>query len=152
MPRAKVLITREIPKPGIDILKEQCEVKINELHRSLAKEELIRKVKDMDGLLPLLIDVVDGEIMDTTPKLKIISNHAVGYDNIDVETVTKRGIMVTNTLGILTDTTADLIFALIMAVARRIMAADRFTREGKYKEWLPCLCWEKMSITTSWES
>ncbi len=137
--QAKVLVTREIPKPAIDILKKMCEVKVNELRRSLTKEELVGEVKDIDGLLPLSTDVVDSEIMDAAPELKVISNHAVGYDNIDVEVATKKGIMVTNTPGVLTDTTADLTFSLIMAVARRVVEADRFTREGKYKEWSPTL-------------
>jgi len=137
--KPKVFVTRKIPEVGMEILKKDrtCEIKVNESDRHLTKEELIREIKDVDGLLSLHTDIIGDEIMDAVPRLKIISNYAVGYDNIDVETATKRGIMVTNTPGVLTDTTADLTFVLLMAVARRIVEADKFTREGKYKEWLP---------------
>lgn len=128
------------PEGGEILRKERmCEIEVNKSGRHLTKKELIRKIKNVDGLLPLLTDIIDDEVMNAAPRLKIISNHAVGYDNIDVKAATKRGIMVTNTPGILTDTTADLTFVLLMAVARRIVEADKFTREGKYKEWLPML-------------
>lgn len=137
--RKKVFVTRKIPKPGLDILEERCEVKVNPSPRSLTKEELIEKTKGTDGLLCLLTDTVDKKVMDANPDLKIISNYAVGYDNIDVEEATKRNIMVTNTPGVLTDTTADLTWALLMSMARRIVEADKFTREGNFRGWEPML-------------
>lgn len=93
----------------------------------------------MDGLLCLLTDTIDKEVMDANSNLKIISNCAVGYNNIDIEKATKRKIMVTNTPGVLTDTTADLTWALLMSIARRIVEADKFTRKGKFSGWVPML-------------
>jgi len=137
--KPKVFVTRRIPKPGLDILEKECEVKVNPYDRVLTKEELIEEVKGIDGLLCLLTDTIDGEIMDANHNLRIISNYAVGYNSIDVEEATRRRIMVTNTPGVLTDTTADLTWALLMSVARRIVEADKFTREGKFKGWAPML-------------
>ncbi len=137
--KSNVFVTRRIPKPGLDILEKECEVKVNPYDRVLTKEELVEEVKGIDGLLCLLTDTIDGEITDASPNLRIISNYAVGYDNIDIEEATKRKIMVTNTPGVLTDTTADLTWALLMSIARRIVEADKFTRKGKFKGWAPML-------------
>jgi len=104
------------------------------------RDVILEKVKGLDGLLPLLTDKIDGEVMDAAgPQLKIISNYAVGYDNITVPDATARGIMVTNTPGVLTDTTADLAWALLMSVARRIVEGVYFARAGKWKTWGPLL-------------
>ncbi|MCD6082784.1 D-glycerate dehydrogenase [Candidatus Aerophobetes bacterium] len=135
----KVFVTRRIPQVGLDLLQKECEVKVNPHERVLTRQELMDGVKEADGLLCLLTDTIDKEVMDANPKLKIISNYAVGYNNIDVEEATRRGIMVTNTPGVLTDTTADLTWAILMCVARRIVEADRFTRQGKFKQWSPML-------------
>ena len=135
----KVFVTRRIPQVGLDLLQKECEVKVNPHERVLTRQELIDGVKEADGLLCLLTDTIDKEVMDANPKLKVISNYAVGYNNIDVEEATRRGIMVTNTPGVLTDTTADLTWAILMCVARRIVEADRFTRQGKFKQWSPML-------------
>jgi len=137
--KPKIFVTRRIPQVGLDILEKKCELKINPHDRVLTEEELIEGVKGIDGLLCLLTDTIDAKVMDTNPELKIISNYAVGYNNIDVEEATKRGIMVTNTPGVLTDTTADLAWALLMSIARRIVEADRFIREGRFKGWSPML-------------
>lgn len=137
--KSKVFVTRRIPQAGLDILEKECQVKVNPYHRVLTKEELMEGVKGIDGLLCLLTDAIDGEIVDVNPNLKIISNYAVGYNNIKVEEVTKKGIMITNTPGVLTETTADLAWALLMSIARRIVEADKFTREGKFKGWEPML-------------
>jgi len=137
--KPKVFVTRKIPKPGLDILEKECEVKVNPYDRVLTKKELIENVKGMNGLLCLLTDTVDKEVIDANPNLRIISNYAVGYNNIDVKEATRRKIMVTNTPGVLTDTTADLTWALIMSIARKIVQADKFTREGKFKGWSPML-------------
>jgi len=113
--------------------------KVNPYNRVLTKDELMKEIKKIDGLLCLLTDTIDKEVLDEASDLKIISNYAVGYNNIDVEEATKRKIMVTNTPGVLTDTTADLTWALLMGIARRIVEADKFTREGKFKGWDPML-------------
>ena len=134
-----VFVTRRIPESGIDMLRETCEVVVNGEDRVLSKEELIEGVKGKDALLCLLTDKIDAEVMDAGKSLKVIANYAVGFDNIDVEAATSRKIPVTNTPGVLTETTADLAWALLMSAARRIVEGDRFTREGKYKGWSPML-------------
>lgn len=137
--KAKVFVTRRIPQAGLDILDKECEVKVNPYDRVLKREELLQGVKGIDGLLALLTDTIDEKVMDQGKNLRIISDYAVGYNNIDVEAATKRRIMVTNTPGVLTDTTADLTWALLMGVARRIVESDRFTREERFKDWSPML-------------
>ena len=135
---AKIFITRRLPEEGLKML-EGHEVEIYEGDAPPSKEEIIEGVKDKDALICLLTDKIDSEVMDASPSLKIIANYAVGYDNIDVSEATKRGIFVTNTPGVLTETVADLAWALIMAIARRIVEGDKFMREGKFKGWAPML-------------
>lgn len=136
----KVYITRRIPEPGIEMIRKEHEVEVNPYDRVLTREELLQAVKGKDGILCLLTDKIDAEVFDAAgPQLKVVSNYAVGYDNIDVNEATKRGIVVTNTPGVLTETTADLAWALILATARRIVEADKFTRAGKYEGWAPML-------------
>lgn len=137
--KTRVFVTRQIPQAGLDMLKEHYEVIVNPHNRVLTKEELMDGVKIADGLLSLLTDDITAEVMDVNPNLKVISNYAVGYNNIDVEAATKRGIQVTNTPGVLTDTTADLAWALIMAIGRRVVEGDAFTREGHFDGWDPML-------------
>lgn len=139
MAGSKVLVTRRLPQKAIDLLKSQCEVEVNEYERPLTKMELIEKIADKDGLLCLLNDKIDGEVMAAAQRLKVIANYAVGFDNIDVATATKMGIAVTNTPGILSETTADMAWALILTVARRIVEADRFLRAGKFTGWAPMM-------------
>ncbi len=127
----KVFVTRMIPEAGLDILREECEIKLNPYDRPLKKEEMLESVGGVDGLI-CRTDAIDEEIMDENPHLRIISNFGVGYNNIDVKAATTREIMVTNTPGVLTDTTADLTWALLMSVARRIVEADRFVRGEKH--------------------
>ncbi|PTX58268.1 glyoxylate reductase [Melghirimyces profundicolus] len=135
--RPKVLVSREIPAEGMDILREHCEVTVGAEDRMLKREELLALIPGMDGLLSMLTDRVDGEVMDAAPGLKVISNYAVGYDNIDVGEAYRRGIAVTNTPGVLTDATADLAWALLMDAARRVTEGDRLNRAGGWKEWAP---------------
>jgi len=139
MPKWKVFVTRIIPDEGLNLILENCDAEVWQEETPPPKEIIIDKIKDCEGILTLLTDKIDAEIMDKAPKLRIISNYAVGYDNIDVKSATQRGIMVTNTPGVLTETTADLAFALILATARRIVEADKFTRSGKWKSWGPML-------------
>jgi glyoxylate reductase len=100
---------------------------------------LLRETAPCDGLLSLLTDKIDGALLDACPRVKVVSNYAVGFDNVDVEAATARGVVVTNTPGVLTETTADFAFTLLMAAARRVVEADRYTREGKWQSWMPML-------------
>lgn len=105
----------------------------------MTKDEIIEGVKGKDGLLCLLTDTIDKEVIAAEPELKMIANYAVGYNNIDVQTATNRGIPVSNTPGVLTNTTAEMAWALLFAVTRRIVESDVFTRGGKFKGWDPML-------------
>ncbi len=137
MTKPKVFITRRLPGQAISKIKKVCQAKINLEDRVLTQKELERGVKDIDGLLCLLTDKIDEALIAKAPCLKIISNYAVGFDNVDVEAATKKKIMVTNTPGVLTDATADLAWALLMATARRIVEGDKFLRAGKFVGWAP---------------
>jgi glyoxylate reductase len=133
MTRPKIYVTRQLFDETMDFLKRNSDVEVFEGSDDPAPKELIlSKIRDVDGLLTLLTDSIDAEMMEAGRNLKVISNCAVGYNNIDVEAATKRGIYVTNTPGILTETTADCTFALMLAVARRIAEADRYVRSGKW--------------------
>ena len=133
--KPKVLLTRPTPPAILDVVAAQCEVDCNGEDRPLTREELAARIVGCVGLLCHLTDRIDGAIMDRAPDLKVIANVAVGYDNIDVPAATARGILVTNTPDVLTDTTADFAFALLLAAARRVVEGDRFVREGKWREW-----------------
>lgn len=133
--RPKVLVTRTILTEAIEYLKQYADVEIGAANRNLQENELLKAVGNKEGLYSLLVDRVDQEIMDAAPALKIIANCAVGFNNIDISYAKKRGILVTNTPGVLTDTTADLTWTLILSVARRIPMSERFTREGRFTGW-----------------
>ncbi|WP_126993774.1 2-hydroxyacid dehydrogenase [Thermosipho globiformans] len=135
----KVFITYKIPEPGINLLKEKFDVDVYEGERFLTKQEMIERVKDADAVVTQLRDPVDKEFIDAGRKLKIIANYAVGFNNIDVEHAKQKGIYITNTPDVLTEATADIAWALILAVARKIIPADKFTREGKFEGWKPNL-------------
>lgn len=135
----KIFVTRKIPEPGLDILRKHHEIEINPYDRILSKSDIIKGLKGKDGLLCLLTDFIDKEVINSEPKLKMISNYAVGYDNIDIKAATKRRIIVSNTPDVLTDTTSEMAWALLFSVARRIVEADKFTRHGKFKGWAPML-------------
>ena len=119
--KPKVLVTRKIPGKGIEVLKKKFDVDVWDRDCQMPREELLRRVSDKEGLLCMLNDSIDEEIFKIAPKLKVVSNYAVGYNNIDVEKATEYGVVVTNTPGVLTETVADLAFGLIIAVARRII-------------------------------
>lgn len=138
--KPKILVTRQLPAGAMALLQKDFEVECNPNDRVFSREELLSAAKDKDGLLPLLTDRIDAEVMDHAGRgLKVIANYAVGYNNIDVGAATERKIAVSNTPGVLTDTTADLTMALILAVARRIVEGDAFARAGKYMGWDPLL-------------
>jgi glyoxylate reductase len=131
--KPKVYVTRQLFKPAIDILERQCDVEIFEGEDNpIPRAQLLEKVRNAEGLLSLLTDKIDKEVFDAARKLRVISNYAVGFNNIDVNQATNRGIYVTNTPGILTETTADCAFALLMTTARRIAEGDRNIRARKW--------------------
>lgn len=121
----------------MDRLSEHSNLEYNREDRVLTKEEIVKGIQGKDGLLCLLTDTIDGEIMDANPELKIIANYAVGFNNIDLDAATQRGIPVTNTPGVLTETSADMAFTLLVATARRIVEADKFLRTGTWDGWGP---------------
>ncbi len=133
--KPKVLISQKIFDEVLTILKEQFDVDGNPLEVPLPPVQLRERLKDKEGAIILLTDRIDEELLTHCPKLRILSNVAVGYNNIDVEACSRRGIMVTNTPGVLDDTTADFTWALLLATARRIVEADRFLRSQKWSGW-----------------
>ena len=140
MPKPKIFVTRKIPESGIKLLQKSCHVKIYPKDQVIPKDELIKEVKQCDALLCLLTDKIDKEVIDANHKLKIISNYAIGFNNIDVAYATKKGIPVTNTPGkAIVDAVAEHTIALLFAITKRIVEADQFMRAGKYKTWEPLL-------------
>jgi lactate dehydrogenase-like 2-hydroxyacid dehydrogenase len=133
--RPKVLITRKIFDEAVAIVKEHFEVEGNQSDTRLSPEMLIKRLQGKTGAISLLTERIDEEVLSHCPDLKIVSNVAVGYDNIDVDACTRRGIMVTNTPGVLDDTTADFVWALMLATARRVVEADHYLRSSKWKGW-----------------
>ncbi|MGB9675968.1 MAG: glyoxylate reductase [Candidatus Bathyarchaeales archaeon] len=140
MPKPKVYVTRELPERGLKIIKERFDAEVWPEYAPPPKKVIIEKVRNVDALVSLLSDKIDAEVFDAAPKLKIVSQMAVGFDNIDIQEATKRGIYVTNTPEVLTDTTADFAWALLMAVARRVVEADKYVRTGQWKVgWHPSM-------------
>jgi len=137
--KPRVYVTRLLPQATMDKIHSFCEAKVWEGELPPSRDALLQSVTEVEGLLTLLTDKVDAELMDRAKKLKVISNCAVGFDNVDVKEATKRGIIVGNTPGVLTDTTADFAFALLMAAARRVAEGDRVVRAGKWKTWGPMI-------------
>jgi len=135
----RIYVTRRIPEEGLALLRQHAVVRVWEGELPVPRDVLAREVRDADGLLCLLTDRVDAEVLDRAPRLKVVSQYAVGYDNIDVAACAARGIVVGNTPDVLTHTSADLAFALLMAAARRVVEADRLTRTGGWKTWDPLL-------------
>ena len=136
----RVFVTRVIPDEGLDPVREACEVDLWTEELPPPRDELLRRVAGVDGLLSLLTDAVDDELLDAAgAQLKVVSNFAVGFDNIDVEACTRRRIPAGNTPGVLTETTADLAFALLMAAARRIPEGVDHVRDGRWLTWGPML-------------
>ena len=140
MSKPKVFVTRVIPDKGLDLVKDFCDVDLWEGDLPPSREELLQRVQGVDGLLCLLTDKIDGEVMDAAgEQLRVISNFAVGYDNIEVNAATARKVPVGNTPDVLTDSTADFAFTLMMSAWRRILEGERYVRDGKWKTWGPML-------------
>ena len=137
--KPQIFVTRLLPNHVMKKLNDHFHVNVNPKDRTLSKEEIMQGTSDCDILLCLLSDTIDSDIISCNPNLKGIVNYAVGYNNIDVKYATKLKIPVTNTPGVLTETTADMAWALMFSAARRIVEADRFVRDGKFKDWAPTL-------------
>jgi glyoxylate reductase len=139
MAQPRVFVTRRIPEEGLRLVREQADCHLWDDDQPPPRDALLAGAREADGLLCLLTDRIDAELLDAAPRLRVVANMAVGYDNIDVAAATARRIPVTNTPGVLTETTADLAWALLMAAARRVVEADSFTRAGRWKTWEPML-------------
>ena len=138
--RPRVFVARRIPDEGLAIVTAACDAVVWPEELPPPRDDLLRAVAGCDGVLTLLTDRVDGEFLDAAgPQLKVVSNYAVGFDNVDVPACTARGIAVGNTPGVLTETTADLAWALLMAAARRVAEGDRYVRGGRWRTWGPLL-------------
>ena len=138
--RQKVFVTREIPEEGLERMKDAFDVRVWTEETPPSKKQIIEKAENCEGLVTLLSDSIDSEVIAAIPNLKVIAQYAVGYDNIDINAATSRKIMITNTPGVLTEATADLTWALILAAARRVVEADNYIRGGKWKvAWGPKL-------------
>src|SRR5919202_1495210 len=134
---ARVLVTRDLPFEALDRLRSQHDVDVWEEAAPPPPEALQARVRDKDGLLTMLTERVDAALLDAAPRLRAIANMAVGTDNIDVEAAAARGIPVGNTPDVLTDATADLAFALLLALARRIAEGAARVRDGEWRTWEP---------------
>lgn len=138
--KPKVYITRRIPESAYKRIADSCDVEMwKEENIPVPRSVLEQKIRDIDGLLSLLTDPIDRELIGLSQRLEVISNMAVGFNNIDITEASRRGILVTNTPRVLTETTADLTFALLLAAARRIVEASHYLRAGKWKTWSPML-------------
>jgi lactate dehydrogenase-like 2-hydroxyacid dehydrogenase len=138
--RPRVFVARQIPEDGLAPIQAACDARVWEDELPPPRPALLEAVAGCDGVLTLLTDRVDDEFLDAAGgQLKVVSNYAVGYDNIDVAACRRRGVAVGNTPGVLTETTADLAFALLMAAARRLPEGDRYVRDGRWKTWGPLL-------------
>lgn len=138
MARASVYVTRMIPMENIEELRQHFDVEVNPDDRALSKAELKEKIKGKDAVVSLLTDAIDGEVLDAAgSQLKIVANYAVGFNNFDLAAATERGVILTNTPGVLDEATATHTFTLLLATARRIPEGDKFVRDGKWKGWAP---------------
>src|SRR5579872_814865 len=135
--KPKVFVTRRIPAAGLDRIQQQCDAEVWPEQLPPSYDLLRRKVADCDGLVSLLTDKIDAALLNAAPRLKVVSNYAVGFNNIDVPAATARGVAVGNTPGVLTDATADMAFCLLIAAARRVVAGHQYAQAGQWKTWEP---------------
>jgi glyoxylate reductase len=137
--KPRVFITRRLALDPREVLGPGIELDQHDSELAVGRDELLKRAHDVEALLPTLADRVDGALLDAAPRLRVVANHAVGYDNVDVPACTARGVWVTNTPGVLTDSTADLTWTLILALVRRVREGDRMMREGKFMGWAPTM-------------
>jgi glyoxylate reductase len=135
--KPKVFVSRRIPDAGLARIREHCAAEVWPEQMPPPYDLLRQKVADCYGLVSLLTDRIDAPLMDAAPRLKVVCNYAVGFNNVDVGAATARGIAVGNTPGVLTDATADMAFCLLIAAARRVVEGHRYTQEGQWKTWEP---------------
>lgn len=135
--RPKIFISRMIPDKPLELLNAHCEVDVWAEEMPPSREQLIKAVASVEGIVSMLTEKIDAELLEVAPKLKVISNYAVGYDNVDVAAATAHGIPVGNTPGVLTEATADQAFALLLAAARRLMEGVTYIRNGEWETWNP---------------
>ena len=135
--KAKVFVTRRIPAAGLDRILQQCDAEVWPEQLPPSYELLRRKVAGCDGLVSLLTDKIDAALLDASPRLKVVSNFAVGFNNVDIPAATARGVAVGNTPGVLTDATADMAFCLLIAAARRVVEGHQYGQAGQWKTWEP---------------
>jgi glyoxylate reductase len=138
MTRPKAYITRRIPQAAIDIVAAACDYDIwDSEEQPTPRDTLLREAANADGLLAMLADRIDAEFLAAAPRCRVVANMAVGYDNADVPAMTQHGVLLTNTPGVLTETTADLTWALLMAAGRRIVEGQKLIEAGQWKSWSP---------------
>ncbi|HEU5089766.1 MAG TPA: D-glycerate dehydrogenase [Roseiflexaceae bacterium] len=138
MTRPRVYITRRMPRQAIDIVAQACDYRMWDNEEDpVPRDVLLREVAECDGVLALITEKIDSELLEAAPRLRIVANMAVGYDNVDLPALNERGVLLTNTPGVLTDTTADLTWALMMAAARRIVEGQKLIEAGKWGAWSP---------------
>jgi glyoxylate reductase len=136
MAKPMVVVTRAVPHQALELLEAHARVDANAADVGYTPEELVSHAQSADALVALLTDRIDDALLARCPQLKIVANVAVGYDNIDVAAAARRGVRVSNTPGVLTSATADFAWALLLAVTRHVIAADRYVREGRFREWM----------------
>ena len=139
MEKPRVFITRRLALDPASVLGKGIEIDVHDSELAPERSDLLRRTREASALLPILADRIDAEVIEGSPRLRIVANHAVGTDNVDVEACTRRGIWVTNTPGVLTDSTADMTWALILALARRLREGERMLRAGEYRGWAPTI-------------
>jgi len=138
MSKSSVYVTRMIPQQTIDTLREHHDVEVNPHDRALSRKELLQAVRGRDAVISLLTDTIDGEVLDAAgAQCRIVANYAVGFNNFDLDAATARGVIMTNTPGVLDDATATHAWALLLATARRIPESERYVRAGKWHGWAP---------------
>lgn len=136
----KIIVSRKIPKSFIEQLETLADVEVwNESYTPMPRDKFLASLKDATACLITLSEKIDEEVIEAAPHLKVIANMAVGFDNIDVQLVQSKGIVVTNTPGVLTETTAELGFTLMLTVARRIVEAEQYVQRGEWQSWGPYL-------------
>ena len=130
-----VLISRLLPELAVALARRRAAVDAYDQDAPMPRPELLKRLRDRQGLICVISEAIDQALLDACPKLRVVSNVAVGYNNVDVAACTKRGVVVTNTPDVLTDSTADFAWTLLMATARRLVEADRYVREGRFTQW-----------------
>lgn len=135
--RPRVYVTRRMPQPVLDLLAQHVQLAVWPGELPPPRAVLLKEVAEIDGLLALLTDRVDTALLEAAPHLRVVSNYAVGYDNVDLPAATRRGVLVTNTPDVLTETSADFALALILAAARRVVESEQYVKAGRWRTWGP---------------